>query len=168
MGVQAGNADVECWWYAGWKGIQMSDWDEENAITNVYIWLKTHSAVEFGWRRLPVSLASVSSPASKSRLDSKLVHEWSSSGILSARTHNILESEERRRAHMLPRLLHQLPVCLYVFSFHCSHSISALWRTLGDVESRLLSFEIPVMRLLHFHWDAAVYCSAPQNSPQMS
>lgn len=130
MGVQAGNMDVECWWYAGWKGIQISDWDEENAIAKVYVWLKTHAAVEFGRRRLPVRLASVSSTASKSWLDTKLVHERSSSGILATRTHNILESEERRPAHMLPRLLHQLPVCLYVFSFHCSHSISALWRAL--------------------------------------
>lgn len=169
MGVEVRMVAVECWQSTGWKGIQMSGWDEENVITNVYIWLKTNSAVELGRRRLPVNLPSVASTASKCTLHSKLAYERSSSGIPAIRTHHIPEFEERRPAHMLPRLLCQLPVCLYVFSFHCSHSISALGRTLIHKEM-WKSTECWNTRdaSLHFHWDSVVYCSAPQNSQQMS
>lgn len=128
---------------------QMSDRDEENVKTNVYVWLKTHSAVGFGRRRLAVS--------------------FTSSGIPAIRTHNILESEESSHASQAPPSASCLFIRLLLPLLPQSQCTLTDCVTQGDVEithSRLLSSERSLMRLLHS--EAAVYCSAPQNSPQMS
>lgn len=102
-----------------------------------------------------------------------MIHEGSSSGIPSARTHSCVWG---KKANSSSACFPGSSISfLFVYASSPStaptlsvHSDEPYYiRRCGNHTQLLLTSQIPLMPL-HFHWDAAVYCWALQNSPQMS